>query len=101
MIVYDKNDEITLGDLGDIHDNLKVLKDRAMKANSDEENLQIWKVLQEIAADLENPKVMKLPYAKKYYPLCLPLCDEIRAQLKMNLELSPNKPKNWRLYRGE
>lgn len=89
------------GSFEDCKDFLEELKVEAKSAISEEENLRIWDELREIARDLENGSVMKLPYAKKYYPILIALCNQIREVLKHNLGNSPNKPKSWRLFRCE
>jgi len=82
------------GSFEDCKDFLEELKVEAKSAKSEEENLRIWDELREIARDLEKESVVGLPYAKKYYPILIALCDQIREVLKHNLGNSPNKPKN-------
>ena len=88
-------------DVEDIYNDLNALKEYSNKEKSEEEDLEIWYTLKEIAKCLEEYEVMNLPYAKKYYPLIIKLCDEIRRQLKLNLAGASNKPQSWKLFRVE
>ena len=100
MIVYDKNGEISLGDIGDIQFELDELLKRANLHDS-EDDIRIWNNLKRIVCDLENPEIMKLPYSRKYYPQLIILVDQIREQLQINMADSTEKSKSFRLFRFE
>ena len=98
ILFLDDYEKIALGNLEHICSELKALKKHANETDSEDENLQIWKRLKEIVELLEMRETTQLPYARKYYPICIKLCKEIRTTLKKNLERSPDKPKSWKLF---
>ncbi len=104
MIIYDEDGKISLGDLQDYQSKLEELKEELnvqMQKNDLEEELRIWYSLKQIARDLEDPRAMNLPYARRYYPLLIALSDQIRKQLQIGMAGSELCPKSWRLFRVE
>lgn len=100
MITSAKVGEISFGNLQEYQFELEDLQKKATQHNP-EQDIIIWNSLKQIAFELEDPRVMKLPYAKVYYPQIQELVDQIRRQLQNDMAGSGKEPRSWRLFRFE
>lgn len=97
MVIYNEDEEVSLIDLHDYQIVLESLNKQA-DLKDPEQDIEIWNALKQIAWDLDDPRVMKRPYAKQYYPILITLILRIRKKLQADMENSAEKPESWKLF---